>query len=124
MGFFFPLCSFSYRHEISIHHKFDHPNIAPLLDHQISRPNSHVFHRNLQETPSFYEEVFMLFPLYLGTLNDVIQEALISGHPLSEKRIFLIFKQICCAVSEIHHLDPPLAHRDINPRNILMKQVL
>lgn len=57
-----------------------------------------------------------------GTVLDVMQEYHAQSRRLPEKLIWHYFRQACYAVHELHHLDPPVAHRDIKVENLLLQE--
>ncbi|KAJ2500198.1 Serine/threonine-protein kinase env7 [Coemansia sp. RSA 1972] len=76
--------------EIDAGQRFQHANIAPLIDHAVhAHPNGSV--------------AYMVFPLYArGTLLDLTQHNAETGEHLSEEFIVQVFRGICRAVQYLH----------------------
>jgi serine/threonine kinase 16 len=55
-----------------------------------------------------------------GSLQDMIERMAKEKEYMSEPTILRIFIGICEGVACLHHAEPPLAHRDIKPHNILL----
>lgn len=53
-----------------------------------------------------------------GGLLDLLNSRL--RNRLTEKEILEVFSDICLGVAAMHHLDPPIAHRDLKIENILI----
>ena len=53
-------------------------------------------------------------------INGKTLEYVLSERQLSDEEIRDIMKQLLSAVSHLHHLRPPLIHRDIKPGNIMV----
>ncbi|WVQ94956.1 hypothetical protein IAU59_002046 [Kwoniella sp. CBS 9459] len=71
----------------------------------------------------------LTFPLYATTLSRLLQDSAFPLHPdkqYSRSSIHdnVVYPQIICsllsAVDYLHKKDPPIAHRDINPSNLLI----
>jgi len=65
--------------------------------------------------------VYMLFDLYDGNVWDVIQSRIQVGRYLSEDELCGVFRQLCLALDAMHAAG--MAHRDVKPHNILLKDV-
>jgi len=65
-------------------------------------------------------EVLIVLPLFKQNLHEELVRREAAGAPLPTHLLLSLFAQICSAVRELHRSDPPLAHRDIKPHNILL----
>lgn len=102
------------KEEIRVSSLFNHPNLLPLLDHAIlavKGPGEGIWNH----------EAYLLFPVYLdGSLLDNFKAL------QSKKEFFLaltvlqIFRQICVGLKHMHSFDPPYAHNDVKPGNVLI----
>lgn len=94
--------------EIKMHQTILHPNVMPLVGHEIIEKNSG-------------REGRLLFPYHkLGSVQEMIEVAVVTQSPLKEKDIWSIFRSLCEAVNAFHNYNPPYAHRDIKPHNMLL----
>jgi len=96
--------------EIQVHLKVgSHPSLMPLLAHDV------------RTFGAGCHEVLLLFPLFeRGTLLDYVMAKSSQNTELEEAGAVNLFLQICQGVKVLHSLDPPLAHRDIKPQNVLL----
>jgi len=95
--------------EVKAHRLVDHPNVMPLVDHEVVVKGEN-------------REARMLFPYYkYGSVQEMIENAHASGHSIPEKKVIEMFLSLCEAVLAFHTHDPPYAHRDIKPHNLLLK---
>ena len=102
------------RREIEVHNTLAHPSLLRLVDHAIVRGGSGGSQLRSVET------VYLLFPLYPGTLRGAIDARLASGLAVDVTEIFRLFRALCEAVAVMHRRQPPWAHRDIKPENVLL----
>lgn len=52
-------------------------------------------------------------------LEEYVQGETLENKRLSEKEVKLIFHQLCEILYVLHHLNPPIVHRDIKPESII-----
>ncbi|XP_020110380.1 probable serine/threonine-protein kinase DDB_G0291350 [Ananas comosus] len=102
------------KEEIHVSSLFNHPNLLPLLDHSIIAVKG-------QQGGSWNYEAYVLFPVYLdGTMLDNA----IAMHSRDEffptYTVLQIFRQLCSGLKHMHSFDPPYAHNDVKPGNILI----
>ena len=98
------------RDEISIHERFQHPNLLELLDFS-EEPNKNGPGTTFR----------LLFPLYEnGTVGDVIARMRSVGKIFSEEHALRLFLQVLAGLNVMHSASPPIAHHDIKPDNILL----
>lgn len=102
------------REEIRVSSLFSHSNLLPLLDHAII---------SVKATPeqAWTHEAYLLFPVHLdGTLldNAKVMKSKKEFFPTSD--VLEIFRQLCAGLKHMHNLDPPYAHNDVKPGNVLL----
>ncbi|CAN1296989.1 Serine/threonine-protein kinase 16 [Linum perenne] len=90
------------REEIRVSSLFNHPNLLPLLDHAII-------------------SVKLLFPVHLdGTLLDNSKAMSAKREFFSTSEVLEIFRQLCAGLKAMHSFEPPYAHNDVKPGNVLL----
>lgn len=98
--------------EIEILKNFRNENLLRLLNYEVERiPNGQVTR--------------ILMPVYQrGTLDSLIQDhnSPIRPRYLREKDMLRMFISVCNGVKEFHKRNPPLAHNDIKPGNMLVTE--
>ncbi|KAI4326593.1 hypothetical protein MLD38_031891 [Melastoma candidum] len=105
------------REEIRVSSLFNHPNLLPLLDHAI------ISVKAMQER-NWMHEAYLLFPVHLdGTLFDHAKVMTAKKEFYSASDVLQIFRQICAGLKHMHNLDPPYAHNDVKPGNILITNI-
>jgi len=94
---------------------FNHPNIVKLLDSGITTiPAS--------KNEDAHHQVHMLFPAYKdGSLQEVLAKTPPTRQCFSVPQVLGIFDQVCAAVEAMHAHQPPCAHWDIKPGNVLLQ---
>eukprot|EP00262_Sarcandra_glabra_P007555 TRINITY_DN20433_c0_g1_i1.p1 TRINITY_DN20433_c0_g1~~TRINITY_DN20433_c0_g1_i1.p1 ORF type:complete len:343 (+),score=77.17 TRINITY_DN20433_c0_g1_i1:98-1126(+) len=102
------------RKEIRVSSLFNHPNLLPLLDHAI------IAVKGTQEG-SRNHEAYLLFPVHLdGTLLDNAKAMKTKKEFFSTPKVLQIFRQLCSGLKHMHSFDPPYAHNDVKPGNVLI----
>ncbi|CAI0447226.1 unnamed protein product, partial [Linum tenue] len=102
------------REEIRVSSLFSHPNLLPLLDHAI------IAVKTTQES-SWNHEAYLLFPVHLdGTLLDNSKAMMAKKEFFSTSDVLQIFRQLCAGLKHMHSLEPPYAHNDVKPGNVLV----
>ncbi|XP_022987926.1 serine/threonine-protein kinase 16-like [Cucurbita maxima] len=102
------------KEEIRVSSLFSHPNLLPLLDHAI------IATKPTQER-SWHHEAYLLFPVHLdGTLLDNAETMKAKKEFFSTSDVLQIFRQLCAGLKHMHNFDPPYAHNDIKPGNVLI----
>ncbi|GMQ11119.1 hypothetical protein ACSBR2_041670 [Camellia fascicularis] len=102
------------REEIRVSSLFSHPNLLPLLDHAI------ISVKPTQEG-SWKHEAYLLFPVHLdGTLLDNAKAMNAKKEFFSTSDVLHIFQQLCAGLKHMHNFDPPYAHNDVKPGNVLI----
>ncbi|XP_074278079.1 uncharacterized protein LOC141601682 [Silene latifolia] len=102
------------REEIRVSSLFTHPNLLPLLDHAIIK---------IKATPeqSWKHEAYLLFPVHLdGTLQDNATAMKAKKEFFSTLEVLQTFRQLCAGLKHMHNFDPPHAHNDVKPGNVLI----
>ena len=86
-------------------------NVLPLIGYTRTRC----------DRPGDLEYVYMLFDLYDGNLWDVVESRIRVGRYLGEDELGGVFRQLCLALDAMHAAG--MAHRDVKPHNVLLKDV-
>lgn len=99
------------RHEVDVHLALSpHPNIARLVDYSFER---------LGDDGS--ERAHLVLPLWRsGSVQDFILPRLPRGPFYTEREALRVFLGVCRGVRAFHAHEPPWAHRDLCPRNIMI----
>ncbi|GJN34133.1 hypothetical protein PR202_gb22775 [Eleusine coracana subsp. coracana] len=101
------------KEEIRVSSLFSHPNLLPLLDHAV------IAVKNQQGDWS--HEAYLLFPVYMGgTLFDNANAMLSRKEFYPTADVLQIFRQLCEGLKHMHSYDPPYAHNDVKPGNVLI----
>ncbi|KAK6925180.1 Protein kinase domain [Dillenia turbinata] len=124
------------KEEIRVSSLFNHPNLLPLLDHAIIAVkilNDLFAYGNkavcidlslvvmsTQEAAANHE-AYLLFPVHLdGTLLDHAKVMKTKKEFFSTTDVLHIFRQLCAGLKHMHSFDPPYAHNDVKPGNVLL----
>lgn len=100
--------------EIHVSSLFNHPNLLPLIDHSI------ISVKGPQEG-TWNQEAYLLFPVHLdGSLLDLLTSMQAKEEFFTSVTVLQIFRQICAGLQHMHTLDPPYAHNDLKPGNVLL----
>merc|ERR1712098_7462 len=102
--------------EVEVTRQLQHPNIVRLVGAG-TQGEPDILHNRTSE-------VLIVFPFYKQSLQDELERRELVSEPLAQDLILGIFFHICSAVRELHTAQPPLAHRDIKPHNILLDRDL
>jgi serine/threonine-protein kinase len=83
----------------------------------------HSTHPNIPRGYQLLEEkgrLYLVMEFVRGRdLEDLLNESLVQrGRPLDEEQVLRLALEICGALDEMHHREPPVIHRDIKPANI------
>ncbi|PWA63430.1 phosphorylase kinase, gamma catalytic subunit [Artemisia annua] len=66
-------------------------------------------------------EAYLLFPVHLdGTLLDNTTTMKSKKEFFSTSDVLQIFRQLCAGLQHLHTLEPPYAHNDVKPGNVLL----
>ncbi|KAG6386015.1 hypothetical protein SASPL_154899 [Salvia splendens] len=102
------------RDEIRVSSQFNHPNLLPLLDHAIIKVKA-------SQDQSWKHEAYLLFPVHLdGTLLDNTTAMKAKKEFFSTSDVLKILHQLCAGLKHMHSFDPPCAHNDVKPGNVLV----
>ncbi|XP_027331676.1 serine/threonine-protein kinase 16 isoform X1 [Abrus precatorius] len=103
------------REEIRVSSLFNHPNLLPLLDHAI------ISVQQPAQGTSWNHEAYLLFPVHLdGTLLDNAKIMKAKKEFYSTSDVLQIFRQLCSGLKHMHGFEPPYAHNDVKPGNVLI----
>lgn len=103
--------------EVEVTRNLHHPGIVRLVA-TLTQGTPDIVHNQVSE-------VFLLLPFYpRGTLHDELERRRLSQTPFPQNSVLTIFSAVCSAVGALHSADPPLAHRDIKPHNVLLDKDL
>ena len=92
--------------EIQCHKEFRHPHLMPLRDSL----------RQIDHTRPSQTEFLLLFPFCeLGSLDVELTK-----RSLPEGELLQLFHGVCLGLLAMHSHQPPLAHRDIKPGNVML----
>ncbi|GJR37586.1 serine/threonine-protein kinase 16-like protein [Tanacetum coccineum] len=102
------------KEEIRVSALFCHPNLLPLLDHAIIPVKG-------APDQTWTHEAYLLFPVHLdGTLLDNTTTMKSKKEFFSTSDVLQIFRQLCAGLQHMHTLEPPYAHNDVKPGNVLL----
>ncbi|XP_047328588.1 probable serine/threonine-protein kinase DDB_G0291350 [Impatiens glandulifera] len=102
------------REEIRVSSLFNHPNLLPLLDQAI------IAVQPTQER-AWTNEAYLLFPVHLdGTLLENANDLKDANDFLAPIYVLHIFRQLCAGLKHMHDFNPPYAHNDVKPGNVLL----
>ncbi|XP_020268180.1 serine/threonine-protein kinase 16-like isoform X2 [Asparagus officinalis] len=100
------------KEEIHVSSLFSHPNLLPLLDHAIITGT---------QGGSQNHEAYLLFPVHLdGNLLDNTKVMQTKKEYFPTLTVLQIFRQLCAGLKHMHNFDPPYAHNDVKPGNVLI----
>lgn len=100
--------------EIKITSELAHANLLPLLASAVVPTTT----RN-----GVVQAFYMLFPLFPGSLTDLIDGLAAEHRGLPAKEIIGIFIQVAEALKSMHMLPSgPVIHRDVKPHNVLLRR--
>ncbi|KAG6537156.1 hypothetical protein ZIOFF_002241 [Zingiber officinale] len=135
------------KQEIRVSSLFSHPSLLPLIDHAIipvkvltfdldrsSLTNGFVDMWTIPENFSYElvvhfgtqdgsrkHEAYLLFPVHLdGTLLDLAKIMQSKKETFPTITVLHIFRQLCDGLKHMHSFDPPYAHNDVKPGNVLI----
>lgn len=101
--------------EVEIMKAFKHKSLVPLEVYSIITVGLHV------QTGEEITEVLIVMPFYKrGSVQEKIDALSKKSEHMKEEEIWRIFLGICKAVKELHRHNPPYAHRDIKPGNVMI----
>eukprot|EP00246_Nothoceros_aenigmaticus_P006304 TRINITY_DN19121_c0_g1_i1.p1 TRINITY_DN19121_c0_g1~~TRINITY_DN19121_c0_g1_i1.p1 ORF type:complete len:399 (+),score=60.11 TRINITY_DN19121_c0_g1_i1:150-1199(+) len=93
---------------------FDHPNLLPLIDHSIIAVKG-------TEAGTWVQEAYLLFPVFVeGTLFDELSKMHERKEFFPTITVLHIFRQLCAGLQCMHNFEPPYAHNDVKPGNVLL----
>lgn len=103
--------------EVEVMRTVHHPNLVPLVGHSVVKVGHY------SKTVDVISEVFIVMPLYpRGSLQDLIEELAKKSERMSEQKVWRLFLGICQGVSALHGHNPPFAHRDLKPGNVMVAE--
>ncbi|KAK8936932.1 3-phosphoinositide-dependent protein kinase 1 [Platanthera zijinensis] len=102
------------REEIRVSSLFSHPNLLPLLDHAIISVKG-------AQDGSKNHEAYLLFPVHLdGSLLDSTKVMQSKKEFFPALTVLQLFRQLCAGLKHMHSFEPPHAHNDVKPGNVLV----
>lgn len=118
--------------EAELHTLFDHPNLLKVIDYGAVAIGGRTTRRsdgvNLigggrghGVADAEQAAVLLLLPYHRGgSLFELLGHMTANATRFAETEALALFVSVCTGVRELHHHQPPLAHRDIKPGNILL----
>lgn len=101
--------------EVEIMKSTKHSNLVPLIEYAMITVGQHVqSHEPITET-------LIVMPFYKrGTVQDRIESLSRKSDKMKEEDIWSVFLGVCKALKALHSHNPPYAHRDLKPGNIMI----
>lgn len=101
--------------EIEVMKSFKHVNLVPLVESGTVTAGYHV------QSGDPITEVLIVMPYYKrGSIQEKITGLAKRSEKMPEEMIWSVFYGVCKAVKEMHSHNPPYAHRDIKPGNVMI----
>jgi len=101
--------------EIEIHRKFQHENLIQLLGSSLEGEADIVNNKT--------SEAVLVLPYYpKGSLQDELDRRSAASSPFDQRTVLQIFSGVCAGLRVMHYHEPPYAHRDIKPHNVLLEK--
>eukprot|EP01138_Halocafeteria_seosinensis_P004016 gb/GECG01004107.1/.p1 GENE.gb/GECG01004107.1/~~gb/GECG01004107.1/.p1 ORF type:complete len:251 (+),score=31.21 gb/GECG01004107.1/:1-753(+) len=98
------------RFEMGVYSEFDHPNLIPLLRKDF-----------IKLSTDESQQAAFIFPFYpKGTCQNYLDSCRDKQIYFSEQDCLRIIKGVAHGIYQFHTHEPPWAHRDIKPGNILL----
>ena len=93
--------------EVAAHRKFENPHLLQLIGFG-------------ERITSGTREFFLVFPLCEGSLRNEIDATTLGEMGVMDRsRMLKVFRELLLGLDAMHSCNPPLAHRDVKPENIL-----
>ncbi|XP_069111338.1 serine/threonine-protein kinase 16-like [Argopecten irradians] len=101
--------------EVELMKTFKHTNLIPLEASSMKQVDKYT------KTLDIISEVLIVMPCYSrGSTQDIIERMAKKGEKLQEDKIWEIFLGLCQGLKVLHKHNPPYAHRDIKPGNVML----
>lgn len=101
--------------EVEYMKTFRHHNIIPLEEYTMVKIERYT------KSVDILSEVHIVMPYYSrGSVQDMMERLKRKSEKFSEDRIWDLFLGTCEAIKVFHKHNPPYAHRDVKPANIMM----
>lgn len=101
--------------EVEIMKSFRHRNLVPLEEYSIITVGRHV------QSHEPITEVLIVMPFYRrGSIQEKLDAFSRKSDRMKEQDIWSVLLGVCKAVKAMHAHNPPYAHRDIKPGNIML----
>ena len=114
------------RQEIDLHQRLgSHQNVLTLERYSVTSTQALAYRGSGRHQTMDTSTVHLVFPLYRrGTLQDDLNRRLADeGRPkLSEREVLSLFLDVARGLAQFHALQPPMAHRDVKPANVLVSE--
>lgn len=101
--------------EVEIMKSFKHRNLVPLVEYSMITVGQHV------QSHEPIQEALIVMPFYRrGSVQERIEALRLKSGHMKEEDIWPLFLGVCKALKAMHSHNPPYAHRDVKPGNVMI----